>query len=284
MLVQHHNDWSKRHLLVTSVAAICLAMFGHVDSATAATVTSVGSGGGWNTPGTWDNGVPRAGDDVIIDEGCTVTVAIGTAEVNSIVIRDSAVPHRTPGRLHLLSGAVLKVRSSIDVEDSQAAPGEFYSVDATGTTPIVGACNNGTPVTVTLDGLFACSGTLGLTFDGEGAGDDFRLLHGGTIRAFGGTITIAAPFENDGTVWADGGTIEFTSTLGAASSGLFKVTSGSLIFNLSAAATINTGADFLVAGGLMHFKEDVETDGGYQQTGGQAKADAGTTFKATGAY
>ncbi len=283
MLVQHQNDSSKRHLLVTSMASIGLALFGYVDSGTAATVTSANDGR-WQDSGTWVGGtVPVDGDDVIIDEGDTVTMAIATAEVNSIVIRDSAVPHQTPGKLHLLSRAVLKVRSSIDVEDSQALPGEFYSIDATGTSPIVRACNNGTPVTVTLDGLFACSGALGLTFDGEGAGDDFRLLHGGTIRAFG-TITIAAPFENDGTVWADGGTLEFTSTLGAASSGLFKVTSGSLIFNLSAAATINTGADFLVVSGLMHFKEDVETDGGYQQTGGQAKADAGTTFKATGAY
>ena len=53
--------------------------------ASAITVTSVGSGP-WNTPGTWDNGVPNPGDVVIIAGGDNVTLDVNTGALTSLTI------------------------------------------------------------------------------------------------------------------------------------------------------------------------------------------------------
>lgn len=264
------------------LVAAGLAMLGAIDAAKAATITSVGNGR-WQDVSTWDNGVPAAGDDVIISWGDTVTLQAATSEVNSVTIRDSIL-WSSNGELQLKSGAVLKVRGSIDVKDSLIFCGRIDGTDATGATPIIRACNNGTPVTVTLDGPFDLStGPIGITFDSEGRGDGFRLLPGGTIKSIS-TVTIAAPFENDGLVWAESGDLKFTCTIGAGSSGLFKATWGTMVFDLTCAACITSGADFRVGAGVMRFKADVSTNGGYKQTGGAAVVEAGVTFSATGPY
>ena len=53
--------------------------------ASAITVTSVGSGP-WNTPGTWDNGVPNPGDVVIIAGGDNVTLDVNTGALHSLLM------------------------------------------------------------------------------------------------------------------------------------------------------------------------------------------------------
>src|SRR5437773_12206607 len=50
-----------------------------------ATITSVASGD-WSNPTTWGGSLPGPTDDVIIDAATTVTVDVGTAECNNMVI------------------------------------------------------------------------------------------------------------------------------------------------------------------------------------------------------
>jgi hypothetical protein len=52
--------------------------------------TSVGAGGNWNTPATWDlNAVPPAGSNVVIANGAPVTVDVNTASLNNLTINST---------------------------------------------------------------------------------------------------------------------------------------------------------------------------------------------------
>ena len=264
---------------LTTAIAIAFMALSYVDgnSALADTHTSVGDGR-WQDAGTWDNGVPHAGDDVVIAEDDIVTVEFATAEVNCVVIRDAASGNA--GKLHLKSGATLKVRVCIDVEDTQAVPGEFDCIDDSGTRPIVQASNNGSAVTVTLDGPFWCTGDLGVLYTGEGATDGFGVPSGAATFSGGGELQLDT-FLN-----ANGGDVTFEMEFDVDSSGEFIVSNASsdMIFDHITAVAITGDANFSMSAGRMYFKEGLETDGGYQQTGGKTEVDAGETFKATGAY
>ena len=252
------------------------------------------TGGRWQDTGTWVGGtVPVDGDDVIIEEGHIVTVEYGTAEVNTIVIRDSTAEDDTPGELHLKSGATLAVRVSIDVEDTQAVPGVFDSIDTTTTTPIVQASRISSAVTDTLDGPYFCGAALGINYTGENSDDAFQLLSGGTMTSTGGKTTMSADFENDGLITANGTAnnydIEFDGSCALATgcAGKFEVTTANaeMIFTLSGNVAISAAdCDFNISAGRMQFSRVVSTTGGYQQTGGTCLVDAGDSFTATGAY
>ncbi|GEM_PF-2233515 len=69
---------------VTIVSVAIIFMF--ASGVLAATITSVADGN-WSASGTWDNGVPQAGDDVIIASGTTVTLDVSSAALNSLDIR-----------------------------------------------------------------------------------------------------------------------------------------------------------------------------------------------------
>ncbi len=63
------------------VLMVCLMTIGSVK---AATVTALATGN-WNAAGTWDTGVPAAGDDVIIPATFTVTLDIA-ASVKTLTV------------------------------------------------------------------------------------------------------------------------------------------------------------------------------------------------------
>lgn len=114
------------------------------------------------------------------------------------------------------------------------------------------------------------------------------VANGGTIKASGSDVIVAfSNLTNNGTITATGGgdVIFYRGALAVDSLGLFEVVhaESQMIF-ISNAGTITGGADFNVEAGLMHFKRSVTTNGGYRQTGGTIKVDAGKTFAATGPY
>ena len=72
---------------------------------TFATITSTAAGGNWDDPNTWvGNTIPTQNDDVVIDNGATVTVNVGTAECKNIVIN---------GTLSFNAGMLLEVYGNL---------------------------------------------------------------------------------------------------------------------------------------------------------------------------
>ncbi len=70
-----------KKIILLSVLMAAFLVF----AANAATITSVASGN-WSDAATWDNGVPGAGDDVIIDTSNSVTINTGNAECNNLTV------------------------------------------------------------------------------------------------------------------------------------------------------------------------------------------------------
>ena len=279
---------------LTTAIAIAFAAVSYVDgnAAYGDTFQTRLSGGDWNINNTWEewNGNnwvntgdhPDQTDDVAtILSGDTVTVLAtdGDAATGTLTINDSGT-----AILDMQDGGVLEINTALTISGS----GVFKFNQASGggaVQPILRATSD-----------LVISGTI-LTVDTKDLGGKIEMdanqsvqLSSGTISSEFGPIVVEADFENDSTVTANGGTdgydITFTRAILAGSAGLFQVTDedSEMIFNLNGAATITSGADFNVEDGLMHFKEDVTTDGGYRQIGGKIQADSGDTFTATGAY
>ncbi len=110
----------------------------------------------------------------------------------------------------------------------------------------------------------------------------------GTFAADGADLLFTGNVENDGRITTSGGDITFlsSSSVSAGSSGFFEVMAAgaSMVFNHQNSVNITARADFNVEAGLMHFKQSMQTDGGFQQSGGTVTVDPGKSFRATGAY
>lgn len=77
----------KKNLLF--LIALLLTFSGYAQNPTGTTTAK--QNGGWNNPDTWTNGVPASGDAVVIPAGRTVTIGIGTPDIDvfSITVRGS---------------------------------------------------------------------------------------------------------------------------------------------------------------------------------------------------
>ena len=262
----HHEKYLPTPLLRSArLIAVALTMLGHVDSSMAATIASVGSGR-WQDISTWDNGVPQAGDDVVIDAGDTVTLEITTAEINSIVIRGTNAG--TPAELRLKAGAVLRVAESVEVEHGQAVPGVFwFELDAS-PVPQVRAMASG----VTLDGTFTGgAGVLSGSEDAssftveQGATVTFEnsvLTNNTTVIVNGGSLTIYAALTNNGTLTVDSGDL----TLSGATTNNEKIVANGGTIDFDAAVTNNETVR--AESGAITFNGAVTTSGEIWAKGG----------------
>jgi len=71
-----------------TILTVCLLSACLVCAAQGETRTAV-SNGYWHTPGTWDTGVPLAGNDAVIPGGISVTLTNGTADLHSLTASGS---------------------------------------------------------------------------------------------------------------------------------------------------------------------------------------------------
>ncbi len=315
----------------TTAIAMAFVAVGFGNAAFAASFTS-GQSGAWNSGATWGNsgndvegsGYPGPNDNATVAPSHVVHVD-ATVSVNNLSVNDASAPSN-PGTLEMRASGIMKVETSVDVENDLSRPGVFRFAAGSGTAPILRASASSAAVSV--DGPFTVTGSQGASFDQEDS-SRFHTQAGFTLTSGSGAVTISAPIENDGTITAtnssitisgdvlsgstgtfranganmtfsgdveNDGTIDArggsdltfnsTSLINAGSSGLFSAGSSStdMIFNHASAVTITSGADFLITAGRMYFQQDLETDGGFKQTGGTIEADAGEVFKATGAY
>ena len=168
--------------------------------------------GNWSAPATWGGGsVPTAGDDVIINGGCSVTVDVSNAACLSIQLGGSALNTGT-GTLSFASGSQLMVSGMVNI-------GPFNSNSTAGSFIMT---NNGTLI---------CEG--------------LTLLKLGTWTAVSGTIELTAtniiPSDNN---------INFNNlTLSGGTTSLPRnvTVNGNLVINTG--ATLNGGANTLSVGG-----------------------------------
>ncbi|MEE8169971.1 MAG: hypothetical protein V3T70_05430 [Phycisphaerae bacterium] len=216
-----------------------------------------------------------SGSDLIVPNNCTYVISGSEAYQN--------VKVKAGGTLELAAGAILRVTNSVCVHPR----GAFKFTATSGTQPTLRATEQG----VTLDGLLEVTGSVGGALDRAGNLETVQLLSGGEIRCTGGPLTISLPFENDGTVTAngaaDGDDIIFNlSVISNGSTGTFQVTTANseLTFLHSGTPSLTGDADFDVAAGVMLFKSTLTTAGGFRQTGGSLKVDANKTFTATGDF
>jgi len=163
-------------------------------------ITSAGTGGLWNDPGTWDGGVvPTAGDNVIIADGTTVTIDVTTATCWDLTIGQGA-----SGILDYLAGtaSTLTVNNGVTV----SANGTFNSGTGallTHALLIGGNINTGGGTgSLINEGVFDMYGPAGVTvtffgipdasISGTGPTLDFYriILNKGTVTA---TPTVTPP-------------------------------------------------------------------------------------------
>src|SRR5262245_44906803 len=81
------SDAMKTTSRLTAVFALAsmLALAANAPAVLAATVTSVATGL-WNSPATWDTGVPASTDDVVIGAGTTVDINVTPLTMNSLTV------------------------------------------------------------------------------------------------------------------------------------------------------------------------------------------------------
>jgi|GEM_PF-4951470 len=126
----------KRIILISILFTSFIAL-----STNAATITSVASGN-WGDAATWDNGVPTAGDDVVIDTSTTVTINIPDAVCKNITVKGNLYFDATVTGLGIVVNGNVVVDSAgkFNASKSNPASGQFYqSVELKGDL----AVNNG---------------------------------------------------------------------------------------------------------------------------------------------
>ena len=246
------------------------------------TFTSTGDGGAWNLDATWlEAGYPDGADDTAtILSGDTVTVNNCTAICGSLTVNDGGIlDMQTDGQL--------------DIEDELNIVGTFRFNDQTlGTEPILQATWS-LEITGNIQTTSGADEGGVIADDGDGS---VILMANSAISCQYGRVSISAPFENDGTVTANGTNagydITFSGAIAADSMGLFQVTAANsdMIFDHTSAVTLTDGedppdgGDFNVTAGRMYFQQDLTTKGGHRQVGGVLEVKEGFSFTAEGAY
>jgi len=114
-----------------------------------------------------------------------------------------------------------------------------------------------------------------------------KFNSGSLVDSAGGDLVISANLENAGRIEAKGGfDVNISGEIDDDSAGHFMATAANsdMTFNHTTAVVIDGGADFQLTGGSMAFNQSVQTNGGYQQTGGTVQVAATKTYTATGAF
>lgn len=247
------NNFSRLPVLLTPVFMLAMIL-GSIE-ANAVTKTSTGTGN-WNTAGTWSpNGVPAAGDDVVIAAGHTVTIDLSTT-VLSVTVNGILTFNSSTNRTLTVTGNV--------------------TVNSTGTFTVANASGSNSH-TLALQGNLLVNGTLSLdanvvnsdfcnaNFNGNNA---LQTVSGTGTKSFN-TITV-----NKGT--AQSNIVDVQSAMSMTNGGL-TITNGT--FKLSTASTITaytTGATIPATGGLWNNGGTINTTGGTITCSGLLRNTTGT--------
>jgi hypothetical protein len=261
---------------------LTVAIVAFLSNAAMATTWYSTGNNAWSTANSWNTarngqgtpGNPAANDEVVIQDGHTVTVSTTTVSVTGVSIESGS----TGGTLRMESTGA--TTGQLMVQDYIRNNGAFVFNESTNTRPIVTADNT----TCEIRGQFTMTGSQGGQFTDSGS-NAFKVRDGDEITFLGSsTAQISAPFEVDGTLEADGANVTFSDVV-SAGEGLFRVINeASTVLFASGSSGSLTDADFKITDGTLQFSVNITTTGGYQQTGGTCVVDAGATFTASGAY
>ena len=245
----------------------------------AGTATWDGEGGddSWNTAANWDpDGVPGAGDDVVINEGDTVDLTITPASVSSLTCSGD-----------------LSVTTTITL----AAPSQIQGTGtlALGAGGLTGAGNltvNGsmawTGGTVSGSGQLIIPSGKALTISGSSAKylSERELVNQGTVTHTSSSFSLAsgATISNSGTFDIAGSDEIYASTLSGTviNTGLFKKSSGTATAEVKVPFE-NNGGTVEVDEGTLDFEDyDTLTGGTYTVASGAALTLTGNGTTASG--
>jgi len=220
-------------LMVTLSMALAVGMWGVMPAqrVAAATCTSTGSGN-WSNSATWsgcDDGVPGAGDDIIIQAGHTVTVDVN-ATVNNIMLQGAS----SGTRLTLNNGITLVVNGTLNSDNSPGVniiSGNGLLKFAGGTRALFGENWGASPrnwnleialesnATGTSSGRNIKAGTIVIssgTFEGVDVHADQGAENSGSLTVAEGATLSATNIQRTGTsntaIVTNNGTIEIRGT------------------------------------------------------------------------
>ena len=218
------------------------------------------------------------GDAPIIRAGSQSTVTLdGSFTVTGL--SGCTFDNLEGGSFHLLSGSTLATSGG---PLTISAPIENDGSITTGGNNLVtisGTVKSGSTGTFT-----AASGHMTVSGNLEDPTATFSATGSTSTMTFSGNV------DMDGIIEANGGDVTFNSLclINNDSIGTFRVTNANSTMRFdhsdTTAPSLTGDADFQVTAGTMRWSSDLTTAGGYQQTGGTIRADAGVTFTANGAY
>lgn len=187
-------------------------------NSSALTSTCIVNGGDWATAGTWDNGVPVAGVDVVIPAGFVPAISSNVACDNLTFSATSTATLTLGGNLTVNGNLVLNQTGASNTTTIAAGTytliitgtvtyssvGTSTISASTGTLTFGSAVTLGTLDRITFTGAGTCNFNGGFT---DGAGD--ITVVSGTTTNMGGDYT-----NNGGTtIWATGSSLNFTTSL-----------------------------------------------------------------------
>ncbi len=196
----------------------------------AVTTTSTGSGN-WSTGGTWDSGVPTAGDDAVIAAGHTVTVDTAASAVSVNVQASGTLDFSVSNNLSVGIGGI-SVAGTIDATNA----GSITSAATNGSTHGVYVLNTGSFTAG--NGAITLSATNGLGLENDGAfTGGAGLITTSSFR--NGIFTASASFT--------------VGTGGMNISGYYYPTSGTILLNgdISIGQVLDIGAATVSGSGKM---------------------------------
>jgi len=223
--------------------------------------SQAGSAEAWDDPFTWNTsrdgsgtaGGPTINDDVVIQSGHTVYIFQTTEAANTVLVESGTI---VPGLLQILDGGVLKVKTSVTLDDTSAVQGAFWFSGALAETKLVADDgNNGNAVVVALTGIFelrSMGGTTEFTqLDTDGNDNDsFQLAAGSYILPLAvSEVTISAPFENDGSFGVAG---DLTCTHAIQNDGEIDFDDGQFDASLNNNGTISATGDVIFIGPVIN--------------------------------
>jgi hypothetical protein len=236
--------------IFTIVFAIMLTSFGANAITTTATVT-----GPWNSAATWNNGIPAAGYDVIINTGVTVTIDVSTASLLSLTINGTlTIGNNNTARTVTVTGST--IISGTGIFQSAGNGGNIVNIGGNLSNAGVFNMNDGTVAGADADVTF--NGAANQTVSGAGATTDFNdiiINNTGTTNNVNNIVEITStnfttPFDfltlTDGTF-----KLSTAATLNLIGNNLSIGADDGLVIN-NAGAVVNKGDnDITVAGGVF---------------------------------
>ncbi len=260
--------------LSIAVAAAAISYWSPFSSAQVDTWT--GASGNWMPGADWSDGVPTAGDDVLI---------LDNDGVSRTVNYDYTGPAVSLGGLRIgLSGGNPSATNTLDIAANNLAVAgfEYIGIDGTGSIDQSGGTN-----TVTMGSV---------RIGGEDGSQGFYTLSGTGLVTGGGFISVGgAPNTGTGAFYQSGGTVSFTNitpnSLGGVDveSGTYSLSAGTMLccsetVGGNAGTTIVGPATFIQTGGSnsVGTTKVALSVGGYNTGAGSYLLNAGTLYTPDG--